>query len=71
MGPPLEEFKLTWLEESTPQDDLAGQARAISELRVAMFKDVPWPKAGYLQPPNAPGLGLEPDRAAIARFHVS
>jgi L-alanine-DL-glutamate epimerase-like enolase superfamily enzyme len=153
MGPSLEEFNLTWLEDPTPQDDFAGQARAISELRVpvavgeyvyglsgfrqllavaapafvmidpfraggitpwlkiarfaetlgkpvvshlapeiqvhligaipngrtveympwsvAMFKDVPWPNAGYLQPPGAPGLGLEPDRAAIARFRAS
>ncbi|MCO5091670.1 mandelate racemase/muconate lactonizing enzyme family protein [Bosea sp. (in: a-proteobacteria)] len=37
----------------------------------AMFKDVPWPKAGYLELGEAPGLGLEPDRAAIARFQLS
>jgi L-alanine-DL-glutamate epimerase-like enolase superfamily enzyme len=36
----------------------------------AMFKDVPWPKAGYLEPGPAHGLGLEPDRAAINRFQL-
>jgi L-alanine-DL-glutamate epimerase-like enolase superfamily enzyme len=37
----------------------------------AMFKDVPWPKSGYLELGNGHGLGLEPDRSAIARFMLS
>ncbi len=151
MGRSLAEFDLAWLEDPTPADDFAGQARAISELPMpvatgeyiwwperfpavagrrrsglrddrsvprgrhhavaedreargdahglpvvshlapeiqvhliaaipngrtveympwsyAMFKEVPWPKAGYLEPGHAAGLGREVDRAAVARF---
>lgn len=38
---------------------------------VAMFKEVPWPRQGYLQLGEAPGLGLEVDAMAIKRYRLS
>ena len=38
---------------------------------IAMFKEVPWPKDGYLHLGEAPGLGLEIDMAAVNRYRVS
>lgn len=35
------------------------------EMMKALYRDVPAPKAGWLELPNAPGLGFEPDRDAI------
>ncbi|WP_309085749.1 mandelate racemase/muconate lactonizing enzyme family protein [Chelativorans sp.] len=38
---------------------------------IAMFKEVPWPRQGFLQPGKAPGLGLEIDAAAVKRYRLS
>lgn len=38
---------------------------------MAMFREVPWPKDGYLHLGEAPGLGLEIDAAAINRYRLS
>ncbi len=35
-----------------------------------LFREVPWPKAGRLEMPSGPGLGLDLDRAAIARLRA-
>lgn len=37
----------------------------------AMFREVPWPKDGYLHLGEAPGLGLEIDPAAVSRYRLS
>jgi L-alanine-DL-glutamate epimerase-like enolase superfamily enzyme len=36
------------------------------ELCRQIYRDLPEPKDGWLTLPNAPGLGFEPDREAIA-----
>lgn len=37
----------------------------------AMFREVPWPRAGMLELGHQPGLGLEIDDAAVARYRLS
>jgi L-alanine-DL-glutamate epimerase-like enolase superfamily enzyme len=37
---------------------------------VAMFEEVPWPRAGMLELPQGPGLGLRLDRRAIERYRT-
>ncbi len=37
---------------------------------LAMFKEPPWPRDGYLHPSERPGLGLEIDSSAVSRYRV-
>jgi L-alanine-DL-glutamate epimerase-like enolase superfamily enzyme len=37
---------------------------------VALFEEVPWPKAGMLAMPQGPGLGLRLDHAAVQRYRA-
>ena len=37
---------------------------------VAMFEEVPWPRAGMLELPQGPGLGLRVDRRAIEQYRT-
>jgi L-alanine-DL-glutamate epimerase-like enolase superfamily enzyme len=37
----------------------------------AMFREVPWPRSGMLELGQRPGLGLEVDDAAVARYRLS